>query len=145
MWVYGCLLSFTVLLKIVSGSSELPGLLTNPQPAGGKPWAVKPSPYPWKPETRSCPASRSCTAPSATRTGSPTPAPRNGRPRRQTSQGPETTQQAQLGPTGRHHGPSAARSQGCQRLWPPGPGSKRSGLEWERPRGPAVGFHQGPL
>ena len=93
----------------------------------------QPSSYPWKPETRSCRASHSCTAPSATQTGSPTPAPRNGRPRRRTSQGPETTQLLSVDPLEGVIGPGAARSQSQEQLRPPGLGSKLSGLEQKRP------------
>lgn len=86
-----------------------------------QPQRVKPSPYPWKPETRSCPSSRSCIAPSAIRTGSPTPAPRNGRRHHQMWQGPETTGQAQLGPNGglsQVLGCQIPRKQMAATLWP---------------------------
>lgn len=97
--VYGCLL-FVGLLKMTSGRSRGPKRFLREPPAGWQEAVGRqPSSYPWKPETRSCSASHSCTAPSATQTGSPTPAPKWARPTSvETSQGPETTQLLSVDP-----------------------------------------------
>ena len=144
MWVYGCLFLFVVLLKMISGRSEAPKLPNKPSAGRQEAAGRQPSSYPWKPETRSCHASHSCTAPSATQTGSPTPAPRNGRPRRRMSQGPETTQQAQASvdpPEGiTWPGLLDPKAENSSRPL----GLCQNSQAWNR-KGPAVGFHQGLL